>query len=52
MLDLLRNREEVRERLSHYGDQAGNDNDNVGRMADWLTGEPVAVSRGEVTHAV
>jgi glycosyltransferase involved in cell wall biosynthesis len=52
MLDLLENRAAVRERLSHYGDQAANGNDNVGRMADWLAGESVAVSREEVTHAV
>jgi glycosyltransferase involved in cell wall biosynthesis len=50
MLDLLENRESVRERLSHYGDQSTDD--NVGRMADWLAGEPVAISREEVTHAV
>jgi glycosyltransferase involved in cell wall biosynthesis len=52
MLDLLENRESVRERLSQYGDQTTNANDNVGRMADWLAGESAAVSREEVTHAV
>jgi len=52
MLDLAENRESVRERLSRYGDQAANTNDNVGRMADWLAGESAEVSREEVTHAV
>ena len=50
MLRLIENREAVREELTNHAARSGDD--NVGKMADWLTGVPPAIPREEVTHAV
>jgi len=36
--------------LTNHAAQSGDD--NIGKMADWLTGTPAAISREEVTDAV
>jgi glycosyltransferase involved in cell wall biosynthesis len=50
MFDLMRNRETVRQELRNLAVECGED--NVGRMADWLTGSPTPAPRQEATHAV
>jgi glycosyltransferase involved in cell wall biosynthesis len=50
MLRLIENHKAVREQLTNHAAQSGDD--NIGKMADWLTGTPAAISREEVTDAV
>jgi len=50
MLRLIENHKAVREELTNHAAQSGDD--NIGKMADWLTGTPAAISREEVTDAV
>src|SRR5262249_9562332 len=50
MLRLMQNREAVREELTNHAARSGDD--NVGKMADWLSGTKATISREEVTHAV
>jgi hypothetical protein len=50
MLRLIENHKAVREELTNRAPLSGGD--NVGKMADWLSGTAATIPREEVTHAV
>ena len=50
MLRLIENHKAVREELTNRAPLSGGD--NVGKMADWLSGTTATIPREEVTHAV